>query len=379
MDTSALTANLVRLRTAKKFSQGKVAEAAGLSRAAYRSIETGKSVPRMDSLVAIADVLQVKLETLLTAVRELRSVRFRASKKMTTRVEILAEVSRWLTDYIELEELLDEHSESDLPKIRKGTSPTIAAEKLRNHFGLDTRQAVPDICALFESDGIKVFTPSIASDVFFGLSVGPDDGGPAIVVNTWDRISVERWIFSAAHELGHLLLHLDKHTYDAKRTDEDKAQEKEADQFASHFLMPGKEFEIRWEQSRGLPFIDRVFKLKRVFRVSYKTVLYRVSEITGDKSVWPQFHARYKRRYSRTLPHHDEPEGLPSEDFWGPAPVTKGAHEPERSSSFYFVGERLYRLVREGVEDGKISMGRAASILGKSLPEMREIANSWVS
>ena len=95
--------------------------------------------------------------------------------------------------------------------------------------------------------------------------------------------------------------------------------------------------------------------------------------------MWPQFHARYKRHYSRTLPHHDEPEGLPSEDFWGPAPVTKGAHEPERSSSFSFVGERLYGLVREGVEDGKISMGRAASILGKSLPEMREIANSWVS
>ena len=108
-------------------------------------------------------------------------------------------------------------------------------------------------------------------------------------------------------------------------------------------------------------------------------MLYRVSEFTGDKSVWPQFHARYKQRYSRKLPYRDEPEGLPSEDFWGPAPVPKGAHEPERSSSYYFVGERLHRLVRQAVEDGKISMGRAASILGKSLPEMREIANSWVS
>lgn len=46
------------------------------------------------------------------------------------------------------------------------------------------------------------------SDDFFGLSIGPADGGPAVVVNVWDGISVERWIFTAAHELGHLVLHL---------------------------------------------------------------------------------------------------------------------------------------------------------------------------
>jgi Zn-dependent peptidase ImmA (M78 family) len=211
---------------------------------------------------------------------------------------------------------------------------------------------VPDICGFLEGVGVKVFAPSVASDAFFGLSVGPDDGGPAIVVNTWERISVERWIFSAAHELGHLLLHLDKQTYDAQRTDEDKAQEKEADLFASHFLMPAQEFETRWKRCRGLPLVDRVFKVKRVFRVSYKTVLYRVYETTGDKGVWAQFQAGYKRRCSRTLPHRDEPEGLLSADFWGPAPVAKGAHEPERSSNFYFVGERLHLLVRTAVEAG---------------------------
>jgi hypothetical protein len=32
------------------------------------------------------------------------------------------------------------------------------------------------------------------------------DGGPAVVVNVWGRLSVERWIFTAAHELGHLMI-----------------------------------------------------------------------------------------------------------------------------------------------------------------------------
>lgn len=46
------------------------------------------------------------------------------------------------------------------------------------------------------------------SDDFFGLLIGPTDGGPAVVVNVWDGISVERWILTAADELGHLVPHL---------------------------------------------------------------------------------------------------------------------------------------------------------------------------
>jgi len=38
----------------------------------------------------------------------------------------------------------------------------------------------------------------------------------------WERLSVERWIFTAAHELGHLLLHLD--AYDVSKTDDLRAK-----------------------------------------------------------------------------------------------------------------------------------------------------------
>ena len=57
---------------------------------------------------------------------------------------------------------------------------------------------------------------------------------------SWERISVERWIFSAAHELGHLLLH--PMSYDSSKHDEPRAEEKEADTFASYFLMPEMSF-----------------------------------------------------------------------------------------------------------------------------------------
>ena len=68
-----------------------------------------------------------------------------------------------------------------------------------------------------------------------------------MVVNTWDRISVERWIFTAAHELGHILLHPTE--YDRSATDLPVDTEREADAFASEFLMPKSAFTSAWAQN----------------------------------------------------------------------------------------------------------------------------------
>jgi D-sedoheptulose 7-phosphate isomerase len=58
MDTAAVTSNLQRLRANRGLSQGALAEAAGISRPAYRAIEKGESVPRVDTLMAIARALE---------------------------------------------------------------------------------------------------------------------------------------------------------------------------------------------------------------------------------------------------------------------------------------------------------------------------------
>lgn len=141
-----------------------------------------------------------------------------------------------------------------------------------------------------------------------GLSVSVEDGGPAVIANTWERLPVETWIFSAAHELGHLLLHLS--AYDVHEEQEDKVQEVEADEFASHFLMPEVVFRKEWEETAGLSLVDRVLKVKRVFRVSWRTVLFRVAQSYPEKDrflVWQRFNQEYKRRKNRSLLKHDEP------------------------------------------------------------------------
>lgn len=378
MDQSTLAANLTRLRVKAGLTQAEIAEKSGISRQAYRSLEAGESAPRTRTLIAVADALTVKVEALLRPTEELRAVRFRSSKKMATRAQILADVARWLSDYNDLEKRL---GRSTVPKVdsassRSRNSPKEAAISARAAFDLAPGELIRDICGLLEDSGVKVFLPKVASEGFFGLSVGKRDGGPAVVVNTWDRISVERWIFSAAHELGHLLLHLD--AYDVAHANEDATEEREADLFASHFLMPDEVFQKEWKEAWGLPLVLRVFKLKQMFRVSYKTVLNRVQENTGDKAIWGQFYAAYKRQFGAIPGRADEPAPLRSDDF-SPAPVAKGAHEPERIGEALFVEDRLWRLVREAVEEEKITLGRAAEILQIDLRSMRDIANGWIA
>ncbi len=382
MDLKIIGANLRRIREAKNLTQAEAAELAGISRIAYRNIENGSSTPKVSTLQNIAAGVGVKLQDLFIPVRTLKKVRFRASKKMNSRDSILAEVVRWLDNFNDLEGLLKDRKNyrfktlteklSSIP--RGGNRARFAAEQARLELKLNKTETIHDIAGLLESCGIKVYPLNLVSDDFFGLSVAEDDGGPAVIVNVWERISVERWIFSAAHELGHLLLHFD--TYNIEESAEDDDQETEANIFASHFLMPEAAFKSEWDDTSGLPFVSRVLKVKRIFQVSYKTVLYRLSESVGN-SIWGKFQIAYKLKTGKTLSIKDEPEALLPDKFLQ-SPEVLRSHEPDSLSPSHFIEDRLSRLVRNAIEKDEITMSRGAEILRIDLEDMRDIVSSWV-
>ncbi|HBP38791.1 MAG TPA: DNA-binding protein [Clostridiales bacterium] len=382
MDNLVISYNLHRIRKNKHLSQDAIAKIAGISRVAYRSIEAGSSSPRVSTLQNLASALDVKLVDLLTPVKALKNVRYRSFKRMNSRDSILIDVGKWLDDYNYLEEILDQKAsyiftgfQDLLPQDLVGEARSkYAAQMARKVLGLNGNDSIRDIAGLIEDNGIKLYPIKLVSDGFFGLSVSEYDGGPAIVVNVWERISVERWIFSAAHELGHLLLHLD--SYDVDQVTEDESQEDEANVFASYFLMPEDPFNSEWQETAGLDLVERVLKLKSIFNVSYRTVLYRISEKLG-KDIWPRFNMAYAGKYGHCLKRSEEPMALnPSYFHCGPEMLR--ANEPEAISHRNFVEDHLSRLVRLAVETEKISLGRGAEILGYDLIKMREIVSSWV-
>ncbi len=382
MGYEVIGTNLRRLRGAKGFTQQRLADSAGLSRVGYRNIETSKSMPKVETLKSLADALEVPVQQLVARVYEIRQVRFRSLKRLRSRDQILAAVGQKLADVEELEKALDDTLPFEFAGISEqvpgsGEERAIAAAAaVREAFGRREDEPIRDICGLLESNGVKVFSIRLASNDFFGLAVGPHDGGPAIAVNTWDRISVERWIFSAAHELGHLILHLD--AFDVLEANEDRQQEKEANVFASYFLMPEGIFQKEWDETCGLPFVNRVLKVKRMFRVSYKTVLYRLAGSNPSVNVWKMFQNGFQRQFGRTLGRADEPDGLPASDYHAGAPESRRAGEPTRLVAEDFLHDRLWRLVRRGIEGGHISLSKGAEILDLPLEEMRAATRGWV-
>ncbi|HUH01419.1 MAG TPA: XRE family transcriptional regulator [Kofleriaceae bacterium] len=377
-----LSQNLRRQRNAAGMTQAKLADAAGISRVAYRNIETGSAEPRPETLLALARALGVKPPALLVETSPLRAVRFRARKRMRTRDQVLIDVQRRLTDYSELEDALDDQVPNAFSQVAESLAsrePKAVAAAARRAANLRDDELIRDICGLLEDKGVKVLPVRLASNDFFGLSVAPNGSGPAIAVNVWERIAVERWIFSAAHELGHLILHLSE-AFDVEQTEENPSEEKEADQFASHLLMPDSIFSKEWEEARGHSLVDRVLKIKRIFRVSYKTVLYRIQEtmpIGGD--IWKKFAWEYRQRFGRTLRFTEEPNGVAADSFSAAIAETLAAAEPEHMARSDFQTDRLARLVRTAVEEERITLARGAEILGIPLREMRQVAASWVA
>ena len=368
MDIATLAANLKRLRGARRMSQQALSDASGVSLPAIKNIEGQRSTPRANTLMQLSQALDVRFQEFFRQSNTLKRVRFRSKKRISSREQILSNVTRWLGDYSSLEGLLGDKPPYALKSIRapkpENRDPVSLTSRAREALGLAADEPIHDICGLLEHAGVKLNQYPFSSDSFFGLSVGPNDGGPAIVVNTWTRISAERQIFSAGHELGHLIMHLG--SFDASDESEDKQEEKEADLFASHFLMPKEGFDREWQETAGLAFPDRVMKVKRIFRVSYKTVLFRLIENgVVDKSIWRRFNAIYEKRYQRRLSYKEEP-------------FSEGA-EPLGMDSIDFIGDRLSRLTRRAVEEERISVSRAAEILGLSVDEMMGRLEEWES
>ena len=376
VENSCVPANLARLRRDRGWTQAQLGEKAELSPAAVGKIERGVAYPRTLTLHDLADALEVPVGELLTRVRPLQSVRFRARARRHSREQILAEVSKWLDACRMLETELGAVREFRFRPAgtgRRPPNPGAMARTARKAAGLNPHTPVTDLCRLLEEGGIKVLLLEKKRESFFGLSVGATDGGPAVVVNTWNRIPVERRVLTAARELGHLLLHPAQ--YRTEETEPPGESEDEADAFASEFLMPEASFGPAWDAAEGRPLLFRVLRIKHLFGVGYESVLRRLVETGREKErVWAIFRAQHERRFGRTIRRAEEPQALPESRF---ASEWREAKGPAAGSERDLLGSRMRRLVRRALEDDLITMSRAAEILGMRLERTREWVREW--
>jgi Zn-dependent peptidase ImmA (M78 family)/transcriptional regulator with XRE-family HTH domain len=350
-----ISENIFRLRISHGLTQEEVSEEIEITRANYIKLEKGESTPRSSTLQKISRLYKVKPEDLMQQVEKPNGIRFRIKsinnrKKQTQREQIIQLFSIYLSDYREILELLNSKTEYLLSD-EKFNNPKDAALKVRKKLGLREEEPILDICEVLEKIGIHLIFIESSLDEFFGLSKKSDHSNATIGINNHSKISVERKIFTIAHELGHILLH--SSSFQSEEKEEIEKEEKEADEFASYFLLPDKGFWNEWHKRKGLPFVDKIIQIKRIYKISYRTVLYRLEE---TKSIPYKPFAIFNKNYKKKFSKHEEPEGLTTYDF---------------------SEEKFPSLIKEAFLQEKISFSRTAELLKISNHQMRELSNFW--
>lgn len=150
------------------------------------------------------------------------------------------------------------------------------AARLRDEWGLDDAPVGLQIFELLEAHGVHVYCQPISDERISGAYLEADIG-PMLCINAADR--PYRQVFTAAHELAHLLYHRGG---GVSYKDDRSAEENLANEFASAFLMPESAIKrylaTREARSEGLTAED-VIDLHRSFGVSYAAMLVRLRRL----------------------------------------------------------------------------------------------------
>lgn len=275
-----------RLRQARQLAlrtKQSLAEPLGVSAAAIGQYESGATQPRAELIPLLARELDVpreffaagrplaRLETADAFFRSLRSTTARQRAKAVSYTEQLWELVHAVEKHVRLPSV-------NLPgflggEIESGafpSDPIAAARKLRKAWGLGT-EPIAHLVRTIENQGIiTVLVPFAENEVaridaFSTLSLSR----PIIVLSPDRANNVYRHRFTAAHELGHLVMH-------GELAGGDPVLEREADRFAAEFLTPG--LVIQELLPRRIDF-RKLNQLSEQWGVSIKSLVYRSREV----------------------------------------------------------------------------------------------------
>ncbi|MFG1762247.1 helix-turn-helix domain-containing protein [Micromonospora parva] len=274
---------LTQARQLAGLTKSKLATKINITSAAVGQYELGLTRPRPELIERLAQALDVpvsyflagrphaRLDASMAHFRSLRATRSYQRAKAVSFTELVWELANALEKHVQLPlvDILPDPCRESASQDPRTQDPRAAARALRSRWGLGNKP-VSHLVRRMESHGIVVATPPADPDSSsvdaFSTSATPR---PIVVLTPNRTDNIYRHRFSAAHELGHLVLHADVAPGDLQ-------QEREANAFAAEFLTP---------QDGILPHLPprvdlgRLAELQLTWGVSVKSLLYRSREL----------------------------------------------------------------------------------------------------
>ena len=260
--------SLARMR--RRLTGKALAERSGLAVDTISRLEKGSNEPDDLTVAKLAKALEFPIPFFFGSDpidMSTDAVSFRGFSRMSARERDAAtsagslglQLSEWIEERFTLPNpnLIDLSYEPD---------PEVCAYLLRQHWTLGERP-IGNMLGLLETNGVRVFSLSENTASVNAFSFWRDEK-PFVFLNNFK--TAESSIFDSAHELGHLVMH--KHG----EPKESRASEREANEFASAFLLPKNDVASRM---RHVVSVDTVLRAKIRWRVSAMAMVYRLRRL----------------------------------------------------------------------------------------------------
>lgn len=208
---------------------------------------------------------------------------------------------------------------------------------------------------VIQNIGINVIAKDFKNDAYFGASSFSSELGSYIIINNSERIPEERKIFSLIHEYGHLLFHSDQYSnsqYNAFYINgKSDMNEKIANKFAGHFLMPKNLVDSYIESRKNIDPLE----MKKYFKVSIQTLYVMLHEYgIISKEIYTDF-------WKQITIH-----GYKMEE---PAPLEKIDIQEKNT--------KLVNKIKDLYFSEEISANKISEVLGIDTIETRKLLKEW--
>ena len=274
---------LLQARRLAGLTKRSIATDAGVSAAAVGQWETGTTSPKAHHVARLAELLDVQPAFFAGGRRyvrlDLSDAHFRSlrSTPATLRAKAIA-FTEQIWELVYALETRVELPAVDLPGFAGGEvqpggwagNPIAAARELRRHWNLGDAP-ISRLVRTMERHGLVVTLVPFAGEATKTIDAFSTSHLPRpIVVLTPDRADdIYRHRYTAAHELGHLMLHPDT-------APGDPVHEKEADVFAAELLTPREQIVAQLPPRMDLPELER---LGQRWGVAVESLIYRCHEV----------------------------------------------------------------------------------------------------
>jgi len=293
---------------------------------------------------------------------------YRAAADVSAPLEVRSRFEQFCKAYRELEEIVGV-ADNLLPPPEYSYSPDVQSKPLqfaaqvaaseRDRMGLGRLDPIENIFRLMDEKGLRIFRYPLHDLDVYGLSAFSRQYGACILLNSSNTL--ERQIFSLAHEYAHPLMHraFYKSPEPMSNLEGDHELEMMADTFAANFLVPeiGLRESFRSDVGDKVATLEDVVFLKHHFRVSAEMMIRRLRDLDLISKV-----------DAESLQHEVASRVEPKKEI---APLSDDLIKEWQQTN------RFEHLAKKAALTEIISLGKLAELLGTSVVDAKKKTLQW--